>query len=122
MSEQEKYMEPILAGDELDALRKDSLAGMLQVARRRRWTRRISAACATACMIAAGAWLLMPHSGSTIPDDLAPRVTSATPHAQSIKRISDAELLALFPGQTLALIGPPGNQRLLILSEAPASN
>jgi hypothetical protein len=40
--------------------------------------------------------------------------------AATVKRISDEELLALFPGRSLALIGPPGHQELVFL-DAPTA-
>jgi hypothetical protein len=40
---------------------------------------------------------------------------------QSVESISDEELFALFPGRSLALLGTPGNQKLVVL-DAPTRN
>jgi hypothetical protein len=34
-----------------------------------------------------------------------------------VRVISDEELFALFPGRSLALVGPPGHQQLVFLDE-----
>ncbi len=38
-------------------------------------------------------------------------------HGNQTKMISDAELFALFPGRPLALIGSPGDQKLVFLDQ-----
>ena len=38
------------------------------------------------------------------------------------ERITDAELLALFPGQTIALVGAPGEQRLMVTEPGTSRN
>jgi len=52
-------------------------------------------------------------SQSTAPSDPLPHSPPAAP--APIRTISDDELFALFPDRQLALIGPPGDQRLLFV-------
>lgn len=116
-----QLLHEVLGNTTVESLRQDSLAALLVVLRRRRTARRTGAACAFVCFIGLAAWLLAPRfDGETAAyrKQIPPPPASANLNPSLVKQISDAELLALFPGQTVALIGPPGKQQFLVFAEA----
>jgi hypothetical protein len=52
---------------------------------------------------------------ASVPSELAP--ASPEEAAPQVKFITTEELLALFPDRPLALVGPPGRQRLIFFDE-----
>jgi hypothetical protein len=122
--QQDQFFRELLSNDAVEQIRQHSLATMLRAAQRRRVRRKLGAASALACLALVSAWLLVPGSDENIVISQTPRTSpSATANRSTppVRQISDAELLALFPGQTVALIGPPGNQQFLVLGEAPVT-
>jgi hypothetical protein len=121
--ETDRILKEVLGTDATDRLRGASLEQGIASMRRRRHVRRIVRACAVVCLLLAPvAFLATKHSSQTE----APVVSSVSP-AQvmprpQIERITDAELLALFPGQTIALVGAPGEQRLMVSSPGSYRN
>ena len=113
--ETDRILSEILATDRTDRLRIASLAQGLTLVRRRRQVQTIVRACAVVCLLLAPIAILMT---SKFPRTGAPAVvsgSSAQPGVPSqLERITDEELLALFPGQTIALVGAPGDQRLMV--------
>jgi hypothetical protein len=113
----------LLSRRDAGLVRQESLEGALgmirRVARRRRlW--RSAAVCAP--LVIGLVWLF--RTGS-VPERLAPAALPHTPTAQTapassavFEPIDDQELLALLPGKTVALIGPPGRGQLLVF-DAP---
>lgn len=96
----------------LDAVRKE--------ARRRRIARSVSLVCAPAAF-----GLLLLFTSARQRQSVPPVAPVAHPSAQTpssgqplIEPIDDQQLLALLPGKTVALIGPPGREQLLVF-DAP---
>jgi len=92
------------------------LAEMRRVHRRRRAVRICTAVCTPVFMLAAAVFVR----------DFQARRTSVAPVVQveemipgtSFRVMSDEQLLTLFKGRPVALVGPAGHQRLLLLDEA----
>jgi hypothetical protein len=116
----EPLLRDILEDEPLSALRRESLDRGLAVMRR---TRRVRGA------IRAGTLALLPVlaiitltlarqrvAQGTIgrPSSVAKRA-AAPGGGPGVTLITDEELFALFPGRSLALIGKPGHQELLVL-------
>jgi hypothetical protein len=125
-SEQNRLLREILAGEETPDFRRASLETGLAALRRRRQQRQI---------VRAGVWLALPLAlavGILLQRSAAPvnrpRVAAVAPPATApsvsetdapqVKIITEEELLALFPGRTVALIGKPGHQQLLVFGRA----
>jgi hypothetical protein len=125
----EPLLDAVLASDDLAEVRANSLQQMLATARRRQRRRRTARAVAlglTPVMCVVGLFLSLrsvaPVSRRAAAPDRAsaaaqtaraPRRTS--PPRPGVKVLTDDELLALFPGCAVGLIGPPGRQRLVFL-------
>jgi len=113
--ETDRILREVLATDATDRLRSASLEQGLSLIRRRRQVRTIVRACAVVCVLLLPIAILMT---SHFPGTVAPVLTSGPPaqpgSSPRLERITDAELLALFPGQTIALVGAPGEQRLMV--------
>jgi hypothetical protein len=130
-ADQERMLSEIFA-DGSAAARTGSLALGLQALRRRRRHRAAIVSTSTLSVLVAG-FLLFRSPG------VPPRVPSANvavhaagqvsdlPHPNlmlapaNVKMLTDAELLALFRDRPVALIGTPGEQRLIFLDESFAS-
>jgi hypothetical protein len=112
----------ILADEQLAALRRASLDQGLDAMRRARRVRRA---------MRMGALMLVPvlliltftlrkpsQESASQPPPPSPQqasLTPASPKESDPRMISDEELFALFPGRSLALIGKPGHQQLVLL-------
>gem|GEM_PF-1322696 len=121
-------MSNLLAGDELSAFRRSSLEQGLGLLRRRRRHRRVVRWCLLASLplaFAAGvffAWPPLPEARPvSVAESPAAGVSAAAPKARPVKFITDEQLLALFPGRPIALVGQPGHQQLLFLDQPPAN-
>ncbi len=124
-SEQDRLLGEILAGDEVAGFRQASLERGLTALRRRQRQRalRTGVLALTPLFVALGFLLSRPHGGN-LPGGTstgAPPVlaAAATIAASPVKFITDDELIALFPGRAVALIGKPGHQQFLFLDELP---
>jgi hypothetical protein len=120
--EQEQLLRELLIGDELSALRQGSLQQGLAALRRRRLLTRALRVSGLALALVALFVLALARpvslrptraSGLTVP----PEQTTASQQASSVHFITDDELLALFPGRSVALVGKPGQQRLVFLDD-----
>jgi hypothetical protein len=118
--DENKLIAGLLSGHEPQHVRVQSLefglAAVRQKARRRRSVRAISLACIPAI---AGLLLLFtarrqPQPGAPVTPAPAPMAQAGSPVPPPIERIDDEELLALLPGRTVALIGPPGREQLFV--------
>ncbi len=120
-SEQEKLLNEILPDDDAADFERTSLeyglAGLRRERRRGYWMR--TSALATICGILALGIVLKQHRPAHGDGAVVAQLASApTPTTSGqIKIISDDELLALFPGRSVALIGKPGQQRLVFLDK-----
>jgi hypothetical protein len=117
----------IFAGDELGALRHASLEQGLVVLRRRRRLR-LALRAGTAAVAALLLGLSLAPRFVATPAEFSARASAASPaapqvavSAPKIKIISDRELLALFQHQSVALIGAPGRQQLVVFSKSSAA-
>lgn len=118
--EERKLIVGVLSDRDPGLVREESLARALDAvkheARRRRAVRHLALICAPLLV-----GLVVVLVSRRVPDRItpvaqAPRLgepTAPISHS-SIEPIDDQELLALLPGKTVALIGPPGRERLLV--------
>jgi hypothetical protein len=122
--EQDRLLSQLLAGDERSDFRRASLEQGLALIRRRRRARRVGRWCVLALLpLAFGAAILFswPSRPDVRPVSIAqfhtPGTSGQTAKAGSIQIIDDEQLLALFSGRPLALVGQPGHQQLLLLDQ-----
>jgi hypothetical protein len=129
-------LDAIFSNDELEELRKDSLNQMLLISRKSSHHRpgavRIVMCLAGVAVIIMLAKLFWPVTPTTHKSEthLNPPLTQSqllnADHSPKVnpgvKVLNDEELLALFPGRPVALIGPPGQQKLIFLDEPTSSN
>jgi hypothetical protein len=122
-SDENPLLKEILTDENLSALRDTSLKQGLDAIRRQRRMRRA---------MHAGMFVLIPTllvftlrkpienraSNTSNPPVQETTAAAIAPAESGIKLISDEELFALFPGHSLALIGKPGQQELVILDES----
>lgn len=122
-SEQDRLLREILSDDPAE-FRRASLEFSLTALRRRRQQRRIVGAGVATLIMAAGLFVLLqpPRHASTVTVARTNRPSSELsapppPVAPAIKVLNDDELLALFPEQSVGLIGNPGHQTFLIFDQ-----
>jgi hypothetical protein len=125
-------LDELLSDDPLGRLREATLEQGLLLVRRRRRIRRIARTSGwIGILVALG--ITIPalfrsqpaHDHATQPTDPdagAIAQTAVEPPVESdeetgVRFLTDDQLLALFPGRPVALIGPAGNQRLVFLDE-----
>ena len=132
-SDREPLLKELLTDESLEALRLRSVDQGLAVVRRRKqhaaWAKGGLMVGATLGAL----WLVVSlNEHPRLPDQvghrpLATNAANSTPPVTTMKTpapvrfISDDELLALFPGRPLALIGPPGRKTLLFLDQPPTT-
>jgi hypothetical protein len=119
----------LLSHQELEELRASTLdrgLALVRHRRRQRHTARLAGIVASLLGAVAVCWLLIQSRpdhglvaqhppGSTSGDTIeAPLAAS---RLSDVRQLSDHELLDLFPGRPVALIGPPGHQQLVLLDE-----
>jgi hypothetical protein len=125
MNDEEKIIGGVLADVSLDTLRKETLQSGLEAVRSKARRRRLMRGAALGCLPAILALLLFwerfqPNAvEETRISTATPSTSKSTQAPNAIERIDDRELLALFPDQTVALIGPPGREQFLVFSERP---
>lgn len=113
----QQLLKEVLHDNAVENLRQASLGKALASMRARRRIRHSLASAALLCIVAtAGIPLAFKQTTprSTRPAPVPARATQSTRPSLDIKDITDQELLALFPGQTVALIGSEGNQRFIV--------
>ena len=120
--EQDRLLSELLAGDEVSGFRRASLEEGLAMIRRRRRARRAGRWCVLALLpLAFGAGIFLSWPARVRPvsvaDSHAVRVPGQSAGAGSVRIINDEELMALFAGRPLALVGQPGHQQLLFLDQ-----
>jgi hypothetical protein len=118
-------LKEILTDENLSALRQASLKQGLNAIRRQRRMRRAMHAGMFALIPTLLIFTLRKPMSSSVSRTSNPPVQETTaaaiaPAESGIKVISDEELFALFPGHSLALIGKPGQQELVVLDASYA--
>jgi hypothetical protein len=124
--EQDRLLSELLAGGAPADFRRASLERGLALIRRRRRARRVGRWCVVALLplaFGAGIFLSRPSRPDAGPvsagQSHAPGISGQTARSESVQIIDDEQLLALFAGRPLALVGQPGHQQLLFLDEPP---
>jgi len=121
----------LLTGAEAASCRASSLELMLESGRRCQRDRRVRRVAAWAVVSGAAALAiflsrspamdtrLAASATSSVPAELvgAPWVEEAAGGKAPVRFISDEELLDLFPGRSVALVGAPGRQQLVFLGQ-----
>jgi len=120
LSEKQKLLREILPGDDIADFERASLErGLADLRRQRRRGHlvRAGALAAVVGFISLGIVLKQhnPVRESAANLQLPPAPAPAV--SDHVKFISDDELLALFPGRSVALIGKPGQQRLVFFDK-----
>ena len=122
-SDENPLLKEILTDENLSALRHASLKQGLNTIRRQRRIRRAMHAGMFVLIPTLMIFTLRKPISNNVGRISSPRVQETTsasiaPAESGIKMISDEELFALFPGRSVALIGKPGQQELLVLDES----
>jgi hypothetical protein len=113
----------VLATDATHRFRSVSLEQGLALIRRRRQIQTVVRTCALICLLLVPvAFLVTSHSPRTVAPNLVSGAPAQPAPLPQIERITDADLLALFPGQTIALVGAPGEQRLMVANPEAHQN
>src|SRR5262245_11962216 len=122
-TDQDSLLAEIFSGTELENIRRTSMArslAALRAKRRKRTALRIALAILIPALFA---FTLTRRSSEspvvarhqTVPIPRQP--IQSSPQAETMKTIGDDELLALFTDRGVALIGKPGNQRLMVFDK-----
>ena len=126
--ERDELLEEILSGESTNNLRERSLERTLTAVRRQRqWHNTLRGACVVGLvgLIVTVVW--NKHQPSEEPEIAAgsrnagQMETAKTVPGTSIRVINDDELLAMFPGRPVALVGPPQNRQFVLLDEKKLS-
>ncbi len=132
-ADHERLLTEILSDERLESLRPAALERTLALAsRQRRRRRRLRTAAIGAMAIVAGVLavrnvdhvMTSPGYSTRTPTSVAahPSVASApSTGLGKVEVITDQQLLALFPGRSAALVGPPGGPRRLLLERDGAA-
>jgi hypothetical protein len=127
-----RLLNELLSDDPLDQLRAASLQRGLQIVRRRRRLRRVARTSGWIGILVALAIAVPTLFWSQPASDQTTQTTDSegviTAHAAveppveldantGVRLLTDEQLLAMFPGRPVALIGPAGDQRLVFLDE-----
>lgn len=130
-SDQDRLLSDILGDEGAPDIRQVSLERTLSALRRGRRRQRalIIAASSATVLLACLPLLTLNRPHERAPTQLAqsPRSPSSDSNSQEadvskVKLITDDELLALFPGRSVGLIGNPGHRRLVFFDEPPAQS
>lgn len=120
--DQEKLLKEILPPNGLADFRQASLAyGLAGLRReqRRRHTVRLAAAAAVVLCISFGLAVKLRKTGANQNVQIHPALATASAIVAShVEFINDDQLLALFTNQPVALVGKPGDQRLVFLGKS----
>jgi hypothetical protein len=128
-SEHDRLLNEIVTGEELADFREASLQQALAAIRqqrRRQLSFRLGALAGVPVVVALA--IVFSRSPKPPPRQVAApnaspvAISSVQPRTAPVKLINDAELLALFPDRPVALIGKPGQQRLVFLDEPARSS
>ena len=123
-AEEHRLLDEVLTGPELTEFRESSLREALAVLHRRQRRRRLvregSLALLPLLVVSLIVFSRPANPSSRVATAVEPTVIASVPELArptSVEYISDEELLALFPNQPLALVGPEGQQQLVFLDQ-----
>jgi hypothetical protein len=119
MKTENRLLQELLSDDELNTLRHASLTrGLNALHQRRRRRRQLQVATVLVpLLVLLGLLYFRPapppaaFASGSVP---APKVET-----EKVQYITKEQLFALFPDRPIALIGPPGQQRFMLLDELP---
>jgi len=120
LSEKQKLLREILPGDDIAHFERVSLERGLACLRRQRRTGHFMRASVLAAVVGFITLGIVLRQHNPVRESAANVQLSPAPApvvASQVKFISDDELLALFPSRAVALIGKPGQQRLVFLDK-----
>jgi hypothetical protein len=116
-SDRDKLLGEILRDENLEHARAASLDGMLRAVRGRRHYRAALSGAAAALVL--GAVMLVVTRRAPSPSESS---ALAGVKSSGVRIVTDEQLLALFPDRSVALIGRPGEQRLVFLEGSNPSS
>jgi hypothetical protein len=114
-----ELLNDILGDAELNAIRDASLTrglGAMHARARRRRQFQVVAIAAPLLLLALR-WHFQPTQKVVLTSVANAPASTASEDGDKVKYINEKELLALFPGRPIALIGEPGHQRFILLDE-----
>jgi hypothetical protein len=117
--EKNEFLNEILGDADLDAVRDDSLRrglGAMRARARRRRQFQVVAIVGPVLLLALSGYF-RPAQKIDLTSPVAAPVSPAVADDDKVKYINEKELLALFPGRPVALIGEPGHQKFILLDE-----
>ena len=127
-SDQDQLLQELLTDEAWSKFRGDSLEQTVRALRQRQRTRRFARFGLLALapvLVSLGLWInfrtpnvIVTRQGIAAPPHVV-EIMPARP-AEPVEQITKEELLALFPGRALALIGPPGEQQLIFFDSPPS--
>jgi hypothetical protein len=126
-SDQEKLLKEILPSEDMADFQKTSLecglAGLRRERRRRHIVRASSGVAVLVCLFVG----ILLKSGHAVRNAQSPvlRAASDAPSelaSHHVDFINDDQLLAFFTNQPVALVGKPGDQRLVFLNESESDS
>ena len=128
-SDQDQLLQELLTDAAWSKFRGDSLEQTVCALRQRQRTTRfarIGLLALAPVLVSLGLWINFRAPNVTVTrQEIAapPQVVEIMPArpAEPVEEITKEELLALFPGRALVLIGPPGEQQLIFFDSPPKS-
>ena len=126
-AQQNELLRDLLTEPELEELKQTSLHNGLAALRARQQRRRAARALVLGALPVVLVCAVLIRQGiriwpSRVKQMQGNSFTAAqSPQESGVKLINDDELFALFPGRSLALVGPPGHQELLFLDQSGPS-
>lgn len=128
-SDQDQLLQELLTDAAWSKFRGDSLEQTVRALRQRQRTTRfarIGLLALAPVLVSLGLWINFRAPNVTVTRQeisSPPPIVEIRPTrpAEPVEQITKEELLALFPGRALALIGPPGERQLIFFDSPPKS-
>lgn len=116
----DELADKLLAGEELEAFRQTSLERGLALMKAHRQRRRQGQITAVVVLLAAFLTVVMrqQHPAAEAPHEMAASQHHKPVPVSKVHLINDDRLVSLFPNRPLAIIGPPGREKLIFLDGA----
>jgi hypothetical protein len=116
-SDQERLLREILADANVEQARAAALQAGVAHLRQRRQRHAMLTSAAAALVVLVSLTVLMRRQ--VVPE--APPTANTPAPAPRVRFVNDEQLLALFPDRPVALVGRPGEQKLIFLDATGAS-